>query len=221
MTLLHRLAPAERWERLNRLYVHGQVRLTGCRWQAEVHSDIDAHTPYLFLQNHINHFDHVMMYNATPHFKQGMELERHFRYPVYGPFMKSRGTIPVRPLSKDGLKAMQARMQAELDQGHSLLAFPEGTRTLDGQVGPFRRGIFLLAIRLGVPIVPVTVTGSFALMRKGSWIIRPGQSVLVHCAAPIPTEGLGRADIPALIKRVREPMAARVAACMAAPTDRC
>lgn len=192
-----------RWAQL---YTIGQVLLTGSRWRTVVDPAIDPKRPYFFFQNHINHLDHCTMYCATPHFKQGVELEAHFKYPVYGKYMKGRGTIPVNTESPAGLRTMMRRMKEEYEQGHSLLVFPEGTRTLTGQVGEFQIGVFRMALQLGAPIVPVTVTGMYRVMRKGSLLIRPGHTVTVYCDAPIETAGLKRGDIPELMQRVRSTM---------------
>ncbi len=200
----------DRADGLARLYTRGQIRLTGSRWRAVVDPAVRADTQYVFLQNHVNMLDHTTLYCATPHFKQGMELEKHFRYPVYGWYMRSRGTIPVRRGDPSQAKQLLRLMQAEISKGHSVLAFPEGTRTLDGRVGPFKKGIFFLARDLGVPVVPVTVTGMFEVMRKGSWLLRPGHTVTVHVDAPIPTAGLKDEELPALMDRVHAAMAAHV-----------
>jgi len=202
--------PADRLEWLNRLYCWGQVALTGSRWHAVVHPAVRPDRQYLFFQNHVNHFDHCTMYRATPHFKQGIELEKHFDYPVYGWFMKQRGTIPVRPKAKDGLKDLARRMRDEIDRGHSVLAFPEGHRTRDGRLRPFKRGLFVAARELGVPIVPVAVTGMQRVMNARSWIIRPGHTVTVYCEEPVETAGVGEDDLPELIEKVREPIRRRV-----------
>ena len=103
-----------------------------------------------------------------------------------------------------------AHMQRELDKNHSILAFPEGTRTRDGRVGKFRRGVFIMARDLGVPIVPTAVTGMFDVMRPGSLHIRPGKTVTVYCDAPIETAGLTDAQLPELMAEVRNVVAKRV-----------
>ena len=207
MMLLSLVVPPWKTDWLNRLYCRGQLFLTGCKWRTEVHPDVDPNTPYLFAQNHINHFDHVVLYNATPHFKQGLELESHFSYPFYGWFMKSRGTIPVRKGSEGQTPEIMNRMRHEIAQNHSILAFPEGTRTRTGRVGTFRKGVFFIARDLGIPVVPVSVTGMYDVMRKGSWLIRPGYTVTVHVGKPIPTEGLLDAEIASFAKRVQAEVA--------------
>jgi 1-acyl-sn-glycerol-3-phosphate acyltransferase len=195
---------------LNRLYCRGQLLLTGSSWRAVVHPEVDPTQAYLFAQNHINHFDHVVLYNATPHFKQGLELESHFNYPVYGWFMKSRGTIPVRKGSQGQTPAIMSRMRSEIRRGHSILAFPEGTRTRSGRVSPFRKGVFFIARDLGIPVVPVAITGMYNVMRKGSWLIRPGYEVVVHVCKPMETKGLTDDDIPSFANAVQAEVAKHV-----------
>ena len=210
MTLLNATVGAERIERISRIYTRTQVALTGSRWRAVVHPDVDPKGVYVFAQNHTNHFDHVTLYDATPHFKQGVELESHFDYPVYGWFMKARGTIPVRPGSKGQTPEILARFRAEVERGHSILAFPEGTRSPDGRVGRFRTGTFFIARDLGIPIAPVAVTGMYEVMRKGSYLLRPGHTVTVYVEKPIPTAGLRDDEIPALAAEVERVVRERV-----------
>jgi len=150
------------------------------------------------------------MYCATPHFKQGVELQEHFRYPVYGAYMRKRGTIPVRRGDVSGLRQLITRMRAELSAGNSLLVFPEGTRTRDGRVGELEAGLFRVVQQLGAPIVPVTVTGAYRVMRKGSLLIRPGHPITVYCDEPIETAALTRKDLPNLMARVRRTMQGRL-----------
>jgi 1-acyl-sn-glycerol-3-phosphate acyltransferase len=195
---------------LQRFFAKWMVRCTGSKWRAVVHPAVDPARSYMFVQNHTNHFDFVYMHNATPHYKRGLELESHFRYPIYGRFMRVRGGIPVKPGVKGQSPAVLAKMREAIAQGHSILAFPEGHRTLDGRLGPFRKGVFYLARDLGVPVVPVTVTGAYDMMRKGSLIIRPGHTLTVWVDEPIETAGLRDEDIPALVERVHAQMSQRI-----------
>lgn len=202
LTLAYKAFGSHNVEPLTRVYIRGQVALTFCRWKAVVDPGVDPDGVYLFAQNHVNIFDHVTMYEATPHFKQGVELEKHFEIPFYGPFMKARGTLPVRPGDRRGLLELRKRAQAEVDAGRSLLVFPEGTRTRTGRVGPFKDGVFHLAVRLNLPVVPVSVTGMWEVLPTGDWVMRPFQEVTVHIHAPVPTADLTRRDVPELTARV-------------------
>ena len=206
---MYRVLPPERLQPLERLYTRGQIALTGSRWRAVVDPAVDPKRPYLFFQNHTNHLDHCAMYRATPHFKQGVELADHFRYPIYGRYMRSRGTIAVER-TRQGLSQLMDGMASELEQGHSVLVFPEGTRTLSGLLGTFQSGVFRIGQRLGAPIVPVTVTGMYRVMRKGSLLIRPGYDVTVYVDAPIETAGTARGDLPRIMDEVRSVMEKRL-----------
>ncbi|TNF32889.1 MAG: 1-acyl-sn-glycerol-3-phosphate acyltransferase [Deltaproteobacteria bacterium] len=210
MTVAHKLLPGRELEPLNRLYCWGQLKLLGVRWRAEVHPDVDPAQPYMFAQNHTNHFDHVALYNATSHYKQGIELKKHFDYPFYGWFMKARGTIGVDKGKGGQSPEVMAQMRAEVARGHSILGFPEGTRTRTGRVGPFRKGLFFIARDLGLPVCPVAVTGMYEVMRKGSPLLRPGGVVTVHVGPPLPTAGLSDDEVPALAEQVREVVAGHV-----------
>ena len=195
---------------LSRVFIRGQLVMLGVKWNAWVHEDIRPEEPYFFLQNHVNHFDFVTCYNATPHFKQGIELESHFKYPFYGWFMKSRGTIPV-PADRTGRSdAIREHARRELDAGRSILAFPEGTRSPDGRVGPFRTGIFRIARDLGAKVVPVSVTGMHEVMKKGSYMLKGGQPVDVFYDAPVSLAGLSDAEVDATAAAVRHTIARRV-----------
>jgi 1-acyl-sn-glycerol-3-phosphate acyltransferase len=199
-----RTLPLQRW------FAGTQLKLTGSPWRAVVSPKVDPKRAYMFAHNHTNYYDFIFMHNATPHYKQGLELESHFKIPVYGWFMKARGGIPVKP-GKDGQSpAVLAHMRREIEKGHCILVFPEGHRTTDGRVGPFRRGTFFIARDLGLPICPVTVTGAFDLMRKGSLMIRPGHELTVYVDDPIETTGLPDSAIPELAEHVRSIVAGRV-----------
>jgi 1-acyl-sn-glycerol-3-phosphate acyltransferase len=210
LTVLHAVVGADRIQFLERFYARTQLALTFNKQVHHVHPEVDAGTQYLFIQNHSSHLDHVALYTATPHFKQGIELESHFDYPFYGWFMKARGTIPVPKDRQGALDALRRAVREEVDRGHSILGFPEGHRTRTGRVGPFYDGIFRVAIELGVPIVPVAVTGLYDVLHKGSLVIRPGKVITVFVERPIATEALTEEDIGALRDQVRAVIAARV-----------
>ena len=210
IALVFNAIPAHKVHFLSKWYCRAQMALTMNKWRADVHPDVDDNGVYIFSQNHTNHFDYITMYNATPHFKQGLELETHFKYPFYGWFMKARGTIPV-PADRNNRSAMILEgIRNEVENGRSILAFPEGTRTLDGRVGPFRNGIFHTAIELGVPIVPVAVTGMYDVMKKGSLMLNAGNQVTVHVCKPIQTAGLTSADLDSLREETRSAISKHV-----------
>lgn len=212
MMVLQRFVPPDRIEWLTRIYTRGQVLASGTRVRYHVHPAIDPRRVYVFAQNHVNMLDHCTCYAATPHFKQGIEMASHFKIPVYGWFMRQRGTIPVlgEGSPKEAYKQLFESFRREVERGHSLLVFPEGTRTLTGRVGPFQSGIFRIAHALELPIVPVAVTGMFEVMRKGEPYINPGHTVTVYMDEPVETKGLPKSKLPELVEQVRNTIARRV-----------
>ena len=210
LTLLHWLFGPDRVQALERFYARTQLALTFNRRVQHVHPAVDPETQYIFIQNHTSHLDHVALYTATPHFKQGIELESHFEYPFYGWFMKARGTIPVPKDRQGALNALRKAIREEVDGGHSILGFPEGHRTRTGRVGKFYDGIFRVAIELGVPVVPVAVTGLYDVLHKGAFVIRSGKVVSVFVEEPIATAGLSEENVAELRDRVQAAIAARV-----------
>ena len=209
MMLMHRVG-VHAIQPINNVFCRGMIAATGNRWRAFVDPAVDPDQPYLFIQNHSSHLDFVAMYPAVPHEIQGIELESHFEFPVYGPYMKSRGTIGVPVDRARRTEVLKQRMEKVIERGDSVLAFPEGTRTVDGRVAPFRRGLFFIARDLGLKVVPTTVTGLYDVMRKGSNTIRPFQQVTVHCDAPIDFAGLGDVEVEARQQQVRRTIADRV-----------
>ena len=212
MMAAQRFFPADRLEWLNRLYTRGQIAAAGASIRYEVHPEVDPQAVYMFAQNHVNLLDHCTLYNATPHFKQGIELASHFDLPVYGWFMKQRGTIAVDRggSPRDTLRSLKRQIEREVRLGHSILVFPEGTRTLTGQVGPFHSGVLKVGHSLGLPIVPVAVTGMFDVLRKKEPFIVPGGRVTVFVEKPVVTKGVSPRAFPALVEQVRSTIIARV-----------
>ncbi len=160
-----------------------------------------------FMVNHVNLFDPFILYCAIPQLVRGWELESHFRIPIYGWLMKRFGNVPVPSVRgpKD-LKRLWRLTQEAVNNGVSLIVFPEAKRTRDGHISDFEEGGFRLAQQLGVPIVPVSLVGSFQHLRTGDWILRP-TTITVHIHETIETTGLKKEDIPALKERVRNSIA--------------
>ena len=192
LMVLHWLLPNRIMDVLDRIYIWGQIKLLMGRIRYETHPEVDPNTQYMFMQNHTNHFDHVMMYLGSPH--------------INGWFMKARGTIPVLKGKGGQTPEIMQTMREVIGRGQSILAFPEGTRSLTGRLSPFRRGTFFIARELGLPIVPVTVTGSYEVMRKGSLVIRPGIQLTVIYDKPVETKDRSDEDLAQVMDEVQRVM---------------
>lgn len=205
---------------LPRLFFRNVLRLLGVRFRAVRGPGFDPQRTSLFISNHVNLFDAFVVYRAIPQFVRGLELESHFRIPFYGWMMKRFGNIPVPGgRSAADLKKMYRRVKAALDDGTSVVVFAEGGRTVDGYVGRFRDGAFRMAVEFGYPIVPMSIVGSYEFNRKGDWMIYPA-TITVYLHDTIDTRGLAKEDVPALRDRVREIVAAPVAAHVARQRER-
>ncbi|HXW16873.1 MAG TPA: lysophospholipid acyltransferase family protein, partial [Candidatus Acidoferrales bacterium] len=186
-----------------RAFFRNILRVAGVKFEVRRSPNFDPSRTCIFICNHVNIFDPFVIYSAIPQFVRGFELESHFKVPAYGWMMGRFGNIPVPDVpSRAGLEKMSERAKAALDSGISLIAFAEGSRTRDGRVGPFRKGIFGLAQRFGVPIVPMSIVGSYEFFRTGHWMLHPGKiTVILHDT--IDTKNVERDELDALRDRVQ------------------
>jgi len=190
------------------------MRLAGTRIELRQSARFDPNQVYFFVCNHVNLFDPFVLYSVVPQFIRGLELESHFRVPVYGWLMKRFGNVPVPETNRPSdLKRMWRLTRAALVQGVSLVVFPEGGRTTTGRVGPFREGVFRMARDFGTPITPVSIVGSFTFNCKTSWILRPS-TITVWLHDPIETQDCGKRDLDDLRERVWRAVAEPVHASM-------
>jgi len=130
--------------------------------------------PYLYLMNHESLFDGFMMVAGIRHYFTGVGAVEQFSYPVWGYLVKKYGVIPIiRQKLKTAITSLQTLEEA-INNGTSMMIAPEGTRTLTGKIGPFKKGPFHVAINTGVTIVPVGLVGAYNAKSKNDWRIRPG-----------------------------------------------
>jgi 1-acyl-sn-glycerol-3-phosphate acyltransferase len=187
---------------LQRLFARNVVRLAGARLRVQHAPGFDPTRTSIIISNHVNLFDPFVLYSAVPQFIRGWELESHFKIPVYGWMMKRFGNVPVPgQKSPGGIRRLFQQTEKALAGGVSLVVFPEGGRTLDGLVKPFQKGIFRLAPELKVPIVPVSIVGSFEFNRKGSHLLLPS-TIVVHVHDTIYTDHLTPQEANELCDRV-------------------
>jgi 1-acyl-sn-glycerol-3-phosphate acyltransferase len=178
------------------------VRLAGARVEVRCSPGFDPHRVCFFVSNHVNLFDPFVLYSVIPQLFRGLELESHFRIPVYGWLMRRFGNVPVPEVSRPSdLKRMWRLAQAALKQGVSLVVFPEGSRTITGRVGPFQDGVFRMARDFGTPITPVSIVGAFTFNRKTSWMLRPS-TIVVWLHETIESDVHGKRELEELRDRV-------------------
>ena len=195
----HRCARA--WARLILLTTGVRIRVAG----------LDRLAPggaYVFVSNHQSIYDIPILFWTLPHQLRILAKASLGRFPVLGWHLRWTGHLLV-DRARAGAATLK-QVAALMAGGRSLIVFPEGTRSVDGQVGPFKRGLFLIAIEAGLPIVPVSVAGSRHVMRKGRLMTCPGEvAVVIH--EPIETRGMQRATARDLADRTRDVVAGSAA----------
>jgi 1-acyl-sn-glycerol-3-phosphate acyltransferase len=178
------------------------LRVAGVDFEARYSPGFDRERAGFFVCNHIDIWDAFIIYSAIPQFVRGLEHESHFKVPAYGWMMRRFGNIPVPPegnLAK--YKQMMKLTRETLDKGVSLIVFAEGTRTIDGRVGPFNPGVFRMAIQFGYPIAPMSIVGAYEFSKKGDWKLFPSK-ITVYLHDTIETKGLNKNDVEALMNHV-------------------
>jgi 1-acyl-sn-glycerol-3-phosphate acyltransferase len=165
-------------------------------------SGIDPMSPYIYMANHQSNFDiPVLLGHLKVQFRWLAKMEL-FKIPVFGRAMRKAGYISIdrhhRESAFNSLKVAASKIKS----GVSVLIFPEGTRSRDGKIRPFKKGGFVMAIDSGIPIVPVIITGTRAIMPKGRIRVCPGHvSMVIH--KPIETSTYTRETKKALMEKVR------------------
>ena len=189
--------------RLGRLGCCLGLGLAGIRIQTEGLEFLALGQNYLFLANHQSYCDPPALIARVPRNVRLVLKKELRRIPLLGAIMSLGGFIFID--RRQGAKALKQMLAGahQIRQGHSFLIYPEGTRTRTGRLGHFKKGPFALAIESGVPIVPVTVSGSFAIMPPIQLRLKPG-TIRLTFHRPIATTGLRQSDQHALINQVRQ-----------------
>lgn len=196
-----------------RAWARALLAIGGVRLHVQGLDKIDAHGSYVFVANHLSYMDTPVVLSAIPVQLRFLAKKGLFRIPFLGHHLKRAGHVPVsRDNPREALRAMSEAGQIVRQRRISLLVFPEGGRSRYGQLRPFKEGAALIAIKAGVPVVPVALVGTREILPMGSMEVRPGR-VEVRIGDPIPTEGLTPAErsrlTSQLYDRVRDLLEAR------------
>jgi 1-acyl-sn-glycerol-3-phosphate acyltransferase len=174
-------------------------------WHIRIEGEQPSTGAYVCVSNHQSFLDIFGMARQRREMKW-IAKEEIFKLPLFGHYFRLSGDIPVNRGDRESGGAALTKARWYLDRGMPVMIFPEGTRSRDGKMGPFKPGAFRLAIEAQVPILPMAVTGSAYGMPKGSPWIRP-TLVLVRVLEPIETKGMTGADVVSLMATTRERIA--------------
>jgi 1-acyl-sn-glycerol-3-phosphate acyltransferase len=167
---------------------------------------VDASRPYLFVANHQSWVDIPALFAALPVPLLFMAKRELARIPFLGWYIQAMGMVFIERGARTAGAASVGHAAERLEQGWSVLSFPEGTRSRDGRVQRFKSAGFAAAIEAGVPVVPVALEGAGRIIPPGGFRVRFG-TVRVHVGEPILTAGLTRDDRADLARRAEQAVA--------------
>jgi 1-acyl-sn-glycerol-3-phosphate acyltransferase len=182
------------------------ARTVGARVHVHGAEHLRAGASYVFLSTHQSYMDIPVMLGYIPAQLRIAAKREVFRIPFLGWHMTRAGHISINRSSTTEAVASLQKATSGIRDGICAFLFPEGTRSRDGSLQPFKKGGFKLAMQAGVPIVPVAIIGTRQLLPRDSIIFRPGP-VHLYLDAPVPTAGLTDEDLPALMQTVRDSIA--------------
>lgn len=180
------------------------VRLAGIRIEVVGREQLDPAKSYVFMANHVSNLDPPVVIPALARRTSVLVKKELFRIPILGRAMKLVSLVPVDRSNREAAVASMHEAAEVVRSGNSMTIFPEGTRSFDGRLLPFKKGPFYLAMDSGAAIVPITILGTRELMPKGQLLARPGTARLIF-HAPIETQQFRDRD--ELMEAVRQRIA--------------
>ncbi|EYF05525.1 lysophospholipid acyltransferase family protein [Chondromyces apiculatus] len=158
--------------------------------------------PYIVVANHQSIAD-IPALSFLPWEMKWLSKEANFKVPGLGWMMRMAGDIPLRRGERESAQSAMAACRWYLERGMSVMIFPEGTRSHDGEIKPFKDGAFRLALETGYPILPIAVAGSRHSIPKNSWIFSTKCQVRIEVLPPVEVKGMSKDDLPELRDGIR------------------
>ena len=191
-------------DRIIRLWARRFLGVAPVKMTVEGRERIDPKKQYVFVSNHLSNFDIPLLFAATPHQIRYLSKKEVFKIPIVASAMRRVGIIKVDRMAGAGAHAaINAGIDVARSHGYSLIIFPEGTRSRDGELHVFKKGAFRIAISNQMDIVPVTIHGTWEVWPPGARIFYRGKAqVVIH--EPISVDGLEIRDIGDLRDRAHE-----------------
>ena len=179
-------------------------KILGVQLEVSGLENIDKKSAYVFMANHLSFLDGPLLFMLIPQPVRVILKKEAFRLPVIGQGMRQLKFIPVdRKKLRGGRRSIDRAARLIKEKGFSFLIFPEGTRSRDGKIQTFKRGGFFLAVNSQVPIVPISIKGTYELMPRGSFFVKKGKiKVVFH--PPFVVTGYNKNNFKTLMEKIKE-----------------
>ncbi len=189
---------------LARVWARILLAVSGVKVQVEGLEHLDPNGSYIFIANHLSYMDTPVILAHIPVQFRFLAKRGLFKIPLIGTHLNRAGHIPVpREDPRAAVKTMQTAAEVIQNKKISLLIFPEGGRSRDGQLRQFKEGGAYIAIRAGVPLIPLVLIGTREVLPFGAGIVRPGR-VTLRLLKPVPTTGLNLKSRGVITDQIRE-----------------
>lgn len=196
--------------RVARAWARTLLAAGGVKVHVEGLEHVDPEGSYVFIANHLSYFDTPVMLGHIPVQFRFLAKRGLFQIPFLGTHLARAGHVPVpREDPRASVKTMQQAAEVIQQKKVSLLIFPEGGRSHDGVLRPFKEGGAYIAIRAGVPLVPCVLLGTRNVLPYGGGIVRSGE-VTLRILPPIPTTGLTLKDRSRVTSNIRDTISAQL-----------
>jgi len=202
-SLISRVTGEDRGHKVAKLWARMLLRLFHTKTEIIGAENIHLGKPQIMMANHQSDFDILILLAGIPGQFRWIAKKELFRIPLFGMAMRKCGYIAIDRQNHERAMESVERALQKIQEGKSIMSFPEGTRSRNGVIRPFKRGMFHLAIASGAPIVPLSIIGSGQIMPKGSLNVKPGK-ITVVIGKPIDVSGYTAEDHDLLIEQVRK-----------------
>jgi 1-acyl-sn-glycerol-3-phosphate acyltransferase len=181
---------------------YSAARIAGARVKIVGLDKIDQSRTYIFMSNHVSNIDPPILCPLIPRRTSILAKKEIWAIPILGKALDLAEIVPVERENRDAAIQSVRRAGEVMQHGINVTLFPEGTRSRDGRLLPFKKGPFYLAASAGFPIVPITILGTYEMMPKGSMIVRPGTATLVFHPPIDPEQYSSREELTQAVRDV-------------------
>lgn len=177
------------------------VRLIGVKIEVRGLENLQPSQSYIFMSNHVSNLDPPVFVPNIPGRCSVLVKKEVFRVPIFGRVLKMAEMVPVdRSNRESAIESVRAATEV-LRRGLNMVIFPEGTRSTDGRLLPFKKGPFHMAIEAGVAVIPVTLLGTSECWPKGTWAIRSGKATVIFHPPIEPSRVVDRDELMAAVRQ--------------------